>query len=304
MLRTYRTSRRSSQTVLALALLFPPLAGSAQAQDPPDNLPSPFALASSLDLECRPAQGLPPAPGLIVRQLNPVLQPQIPPQQAQLGPLNEVCVPVAKNGQIPPPSALAINRWVDLACYDAAADSIGIEVKVSHLNPQLAGLPDETVKIVKLEQVCLPVMKNNVEPPPAIKAMVRHFDFGCYALEEPTIDPDQTLVLSHLNPVIQQMNLPNRTVEMKRAHQLCVPISKNNQPVPPAVRQFVEWIDFLKYRVVPELPPAVLPLWLSHLNPLYADQEAFFTALTPDRVRLMVPIAKDGHLPPGAPAPR
>ena len=179
-----------------------------------------------------------------------------------------------------------------------------MEVKLSHLNPVLAGLPDETVKIVKLEQVCLPVMKNHVEPPPAIRQIVSHFDFGCYALEQPTQDPDMTLALAHINPVIQQMNLPPRIVEMKRAHQLCVPIGKNQQVLPEGVRQLVEWVDFLKYRVVPAVPPPPLSLWLGHLNPLYADREPFFTALASDRLRLMVPVAKDGQLPPGGPGAR
>jgi hypothetical protein len=290
----------SSSLSLALALASSLSGGAARAQIP-ENTPTPFALASSLDLECRRAAGPPPAPAVLVRQLNPVLQPQIPPQQAVLGPLDEVCVPVAKNGQLPPPNALAINRWVDAACYEAEAPPINVEVKLSHLNPQLTDLPDETVKIVKLAQVCLPVMKNHVEPPPAIKQAVAHFDFACYELEEPTQDPDRTLQLSHLNPVIQQMNLPNRLVEMKRAHHLCVPIAKNNQQVPPGIRALVEWVDFLKYRVVPTVPPPPLPLWLGHLNPLYAEVDPFFTVLQPDRLRLMVPVAKDGHIPPGGP---
>jgi hypothetical protein len=288
----FRTLIVSSSLSLSL------FAGAAQAQE---NLPTPFALASSLDLECRPAFGPPPAPSVGVRQLNPVLIPKIPPQQAQLGPLDEVCVPVAKNGQLPPPRALAINRWVDLACYDAVAAPINVDVKVSHLNPQLHDLPSEDVTMVRLEQVCLPVMKNHVEPPPVIKQFVAHFDFGCYELAEPTQDHDRTLVLSHLNPVIQEMNLPNRIVEMKRAHQLCVPIAKNAQPVPPEVRQLVEWVDFLKYRVVPNQPPPALPLWLGHLNPLYTEVNPFFAVLTPERIRLMVPVAKDGHIPPGQP---
>ena len=286
----------------SFALAAPFISGAAQAQNPPGNLPTPYALAAGLDLECRPAQGAPPTANVVLRQLNPVLKDKIPAQNAQLGGLNEVCVPVSKNGQLPPANALAIDRWVDLSCFDAEAAPISVDVKVSHLNPQLIGLPDENITLTRLEQVCLPVKKNGAEPESAVvKQIIAHFDFACYGLAEPTSDVNNTLILSHLNPVIKQMNPPDRTVTMRRAHQLCVPIAKDNQPVPAPVRPLVQWIDFLKYRVEPAQQPPVLPLWLTHLNPLYAGQDPYFTTLSPDRMRLMVPIAKDGHLPPGAP---
>jgi hypothetical protein len=271
--------------------------GDAVAQVPP----TPFDLVSQLDFECRPADGIPVAPTVFVRQLNPVLKDRIPNQQVPLGALEEVCVPVAKNGQIPSQAALAFIRWLDVACYKAASPPTGVEVHLSHLNPVLANLPDEDVTLGALEQICLPVKKNGVEPPPAVRALASHFDLGCYGLEEPTSDANRTLVLTHLNPVIRALdpNLPDRTVTMGRARQLCVPIGKNNQPVPPGVLSRVEWADFLKYRVTPHDPIPPLPLWLKHLNPIYAEVDRFLTILRPDWVRLMVPVAKDGHLPPG-----
>ena len=263
-------------------------------------LPSPFELVSQLDFECRPADGVPVAPAVIIRQLNPVLQNKIPSEQVPLGELEEVCVPVAKNGQIPGQPALAFIRWLDLACYQATSSYSGVELKLEHLNPVLNDLPDEDVRLTRLEQVCLPVAKNGVEPPPVIRALASHFDLGCYGLEEPTSDADRTLVLTHLNPVIRAMVpiLPDRMVDLRRARQLCVPIGKNNQPIPPGVLSRVEWADFLKYRVVPHDPIPPLPLWLEHLNPLYAAVAPFLTTLHPGWVRLMVPVAKNGHLPP------
>jgi hypothetical protein len=287
-------------TIRSLSVPLLLLATQAQAQVPPPvDLPTPRAFVRQLDLECRPAHGAPPAPTVGVRQLNPVLKDKIPNQITPLGELEEVCVPVAKNGQIPGPAALEIIRWVDVACYRATSPHTGVELDISHLNPQLANLPDEKVKMGQLEQVCLPVSKNGSVLPPAIKRIVSHFDVGCYGLEGPTRDADRTLVLDHLNPVILGMGQPDHVVTMRRPHQLCVPIAKNNQPVPPGVLPFIEWADFLKYRVEPQQPIPVLPLWLTHLNPLYSGQAPFFTVLEPDRVRLMVPVAKNGHLPPG-----
>src|SRR4051812_5918647 len=94
--------------------------GSARAQNPP----SPFEFVSQLDFECRPAVGQPPAAQVFLRQLNPVLVNRLPNQVAMLGQLEDVCVPVAKNNQIPGPRALAIAEWADLACYAATAPPV------------------------------------------------------------------------------------------------------------------------------------------------------------------------------------
>jgi hypothetical protein len=262
--------------------------------------PSPYAIVSQLDFECRPAEGAAVVANLFVRQLNPVLQGRIPNQVVPVGALEEVCVPVAKNGQIPGPAARAFIEWMDLACYRAQSPDPDVDVVLSHLNPVLAGLPDEAVEIGPLEQICVPVRKNNSVLPVPVRHMVEHLDLGCYAIE-PTADADRTLLLTHLNPVIRAMGLPDRVVDVRRAHQLCVPIAKNAQPVPEEVRDYIEWMDFLKYRVVPAAPIPALPLWLTHLNPLFAGAAPFFTVLQPERVRLMVPVAKDGHEPPGGP---
>jgi hypothetical protein len=41
-----------------------------------------------------------------------------------------------------------------------------------------------------------------------------------------------------------------------------------------------------------------IPLWLHHMNPMFVDRPPFFVQLTPAQT-LMVPVAKDGQLPPG-----
>ena len=273
--------------------------GTAAAQQ----LPTPLGLASQLDLECHAAQGPAPVQSLFLRQLNPVLQGKLPNQVAQIGALEDVCVPVAKNNQIPGPNAFSIARWVDLACYDASAPLVDVKVHLSHLNPVLANLPNEVVTLKKLDQFCAPVKKNNVNPPPAVHAIVKHFDFACYELEEPTQNVQFPLMLSHLNPVIQGMNLPNRAVRMQRAKQLCVPVAKNNQPVPQPALSFISWLDFLRYDVTPLAPAAVpayqapIPLVLTHLNPLFTNAPSFATVLQAP-LKLLVPVAKNNVLPP------
>jgi hypothetical protein len=267
-------------------------------------LPTPFSLASQLDLECHSAEGPPPAASVFIRQLNPVLQDHLPNQQVQLGPLEDVCVPVAKNKQVPTPDALNVARWVDLACYEASAPPVDVDVNLSHLNPVLAGLPDEDVKLVQVEQLCVPVRKNNAEIPQAVLGLVRHFDFACYRLEEPTEDVNFPLTLTHENPVIRALDLDDREVRMRRARQLCVPVGKNAQPIPQQALARARWLDFLRYTLTPATAAAIpayqqpIPLWLTHLNPLFAEVPGFNTVLHAP-LKLLVPVAKDGVLPPG-----
>lgn len=260
-------------------------------------VPSPYAVASGLDLECRRAEGAPPVQNLGIRQLNPVLQPVLPNQVAQLGPLQEVCVPVAKNNQVPKDPALSVIRSVDIACYRANAAPVDVRVRASHLNPVLAGLPEEDVHLTQLEQVCVPVAKNGVFPQEPQLSIVRYMDFACYGLDEPTSDANRNLLLSHLNPVLQDH--PNHVVHMERARQLCVPIAKNQQVVPEPARDIVRRIDFLKYRATPVAGPlAAWPLVLYHLNPLFSQLPPFQVVLDGPS-RLLVPVAKNGVMPEG-----
>jgi hypothetical protein len=297
---TKRSNRlhRLATLVAASAGTIVAAAGSASAQQPP----TPLGFVSQLDFECRPTtESPPPVPAILIRQLNPVLKDKIPNQVAALGPLEQMCVPVAKNGVIPTQPARAFIQWSDVACYKATNPMpVDVDLKLTHLNPVLAALPDEFVRVKQLEQVCVPVRKNASEFPPAVRQLVSRLDLACYGLEEPTSSADRPLGLSHLNPVIDAFNFPNRGVIMRRARQLCVPVAKNNEVAPPGVTDIVEWADFLKYRVdvVQGAGPA-FPLWLTHLNPLFQGIPPFPVTLFPEEVRLMVPVAKNDHIPPG-----
>ena len=261
--------------------------------------PTPFELASQLDFECRSAQGAPPAAELGIRQLNPVLQGVLPNQKTKLGALEEVCVPVAKNNNIPTEPARSVIRGIDLACYKAEAAPVDVQVVTTHLNPVFSQLPPEVVHLIQLQQVCVPVAKNGVIPPEPMLSVIRHMDFGCYGLEQPTSDANTNVLLSHLNPVLIQQGLPSHVVQMERAHQLCVPIGKNQEPIPAPVQNLVRWVDFLKYRATPAVPLAPWPLTLRHLNPLFVEQQPFNVTLF-GPPRLLVPVAKNGFIPPGA----
>lgn len=268
--------------------------------------PTPKDFVSQLDFECRQATATPPpVDHLNIRQLNPVLQGKLDNGEVQLGPLKEVCVPVAKNGNIPSQAALSYIRWLDLACYEAHGPDEFEPVNLTHLNPVLSQLPAEDVTIARISQVCVPVAKNLQQPPDQALQLARYFDLGCYELEEPSSPAMTDLTLSHLNPVIRNMGLPDRDVHMRRARELCVPIAKEQQQLPAEIEEFVIWSDFLKYNIRPEQPIPMLPLMLTHLNPLFQGAAPFNVSLSPSipwlpqtHPRLMVPVAKNGSIPP------
>lgn len=277
----------------------------ALAQQPP----TPLSLASQLDLECHRAEGPALDTELGIRQLNPELQGLLPDQMTQLGALEEVCVPVAKDGNVPTADVLPLAKWLDLACYEATAPAVDVDVDLSHLNPVLANLPDESVKLIQLEQVCLPVAKRDPAapdgptPPQWVRKFVKYLDFACYSFEQSTSDVDFSLDLSHLNPVIRQMGLDDRQIRLRQAHELCVPIRKENQEIPDVVLQRLRWIDFLKYKLTPENEDAIpafeqpITLELKHVNPIFDDLPGFQTELHAP-LQLLVPVAKNGSFPP------
>jgi hypothetical protein len=284
-------------TALAVAGPLTLSAAAARAQQ----APSPLELVSQLDYECRPITATPPpAPALGIRQLNPVLKDQIPPQVVQLGPAQQLCVPVAKNNKIPTPRALPIVEASDIVCYQATAPwPANVDLKLSHLNPVLKDLPDQYVRLAELQSVCVPVRKNAAQFPPSIKTIVSYVDQACYKLEDPTPSADQPLVLTHLNPVIRAFGFDDRSVIMRRARTMCVPIAKNNEVVPPQVEALVRWADFLKYSVdLVQGTVPVFPLTLTHLNPLFAALPPFPATVYNDPIHLMVPVAKNDHVPP------
>ena len=261
--------------------------------------PTPFQFVSQLDLECRRAFGPPPVQQLFLRQLNPVLQGQLPDHPAFLSELREMCLPVAKNHQIPTNPALDFIRWVDLACYQADTTiQFDVNLRLAHLNPILDNLPMKSVHIEKLERLCVPVRKNNAPIPPHVMQVISHLDLACYRIEPETPPANVTLTLSDLNPVVQGMGFPDRTVVMQQAYQLCVPVAKDSMPIPPEALKLVEWVDMLKYRLEFGNVP-IFPLNLSHLNPLFATHPPFETRLVPP-LELLVPVAKNNQFPPGS----
>ncbi len=195
---------------------------------PPASLP----FLQYADLKCYRIDGPPLNFNVQLTQLNPAIanlygqnlnvivrEPQ------------QLCVPVAKNGQIPPPDVLNLIKFLDIKCYriDAPPNPLA-SINLTHLNPLFSGTPTEGTRILgpAPQQLCVPVAKNGQIPTPAaVNQIIRFSDVLCYNLDGQPLD--KQLKLTHLNPVLRAMGLPDEDVKVTETTKLCVPVAKNGQ---------------------------------------------------------------------------
>ncbi|TKK91762.1 hypothetical protein FDA94_02470 [Herbidospora galbida] len=258
-------------------------------------LPTPKELTAFLDLECfKTSQYQPPATVLTLRHINPVLA-NLPIETVTLGPREQLCVPVAKNNQVPPSPALDFIRYIDLSCYRISGTTVNTGLVLSHLNPLFQGFPRTQITMNSPQQLCVPVIKNNAIPPADVLRLVRHIDLKCYGIS-PITSLNTQLGLRQLNPVLAPV-IPNHAAQVTYARQLCVPVQKAGDQIPADVFNIVRWIDLEKF----DLNVAAIPqvgLTLRHINPVLANLPPEQAVLTGAN-QLALPVAKNGNFPPG-----
>lgn len=260
--------------------------------------PKPHPFVSGLDLECYRTPGPQLNVGVVLTHLNPVLVGLgLPAHTVILRELQQTCVPVMKNGLAPSPDALAFIRHVDLACYRVDAQPLvnPVTINLRHLNPVFTNLPEHSVTMVSPAQLCVPMMKNGVAPPPDVLDLVRYIDLECYRVD-PTPHPVFGALLRQLNP--QLTGIPEHPMTLGSANrQLCVPVRKNGQVIPPASLDVIQWLDLEKFRVPQPVSIPAKEVVLGHLNPLFATLPPVSVTLELAN-SLLVPVAKNGHAPP------
>ena len=296
-----RTSAELLSLGLCVALLVTargPAAAGPRTNAPPP-LPKPFAFVSSLDLECFRTEGPPLHFDLIkLTQLNPVLREKgLPTQEAKFLDLVRTCVPVMKNDRRPDPDAERFVEHVDFACYkldiERLRDPIGL--RLGHLNPVLKDFPDHEVKLIGASELCVPVGKNGKELPEDVLRLVQYLDLECFDLDHDE-HRDFALSLTQLNPQLQRI-AKHEMVLTSRPRQLCVPVQKNEQDIPGDVREVVQWVDLERFFALRPVEIPGVGVRLNHLNPLFVRLPDEFVDLKVADA-LMVPVSKDGRVPP------
>lgn len=275
------------------ALALPASEAHAQA------LPTPKQLVSGLDLECYRTPGPALDIELTLSHLNPVLRELgLPAHQVRIKELVQTCVPVRKNNAFPAPAAFPFIRHIDFACYRLEAQPFPapVPINLTHLNPVLSNLPQHLVWLERPAQLCVPVGKNGILPPPAVLALVQFIDLECYQTD-PLPHPQFAVGLTQLNPQLQDDIAPHGMALVSEPRQLCVPVRKNAQFIPPAFLDIIQWIDLEKFAADPQVEIAPVNVTLQHLNPLLAHLP-WVQVVLERAVALMVPVAKNGAIPP------
>lgn len=263
-------------------------------------LPTPAEFVKNLDLRCYRIFNQPPLNlTLQLDHLNPVfVKKQLPTQTVVLNAPQDLCVPVYKENAVPPSTVLPYIQFVDWQCYRIGGPSLDIVLQLDHLNPVISQLlgPSDTVIVREPQQLCVPVYKDTVAPPPAIEELVSQLDLECYRVESTLNTDNKKVLLTHLNPLFSA--LPSESVSFVHTpnpQRLCVPVMKNQQSPPPSVLPIVKYSDVLCYRILGQ--PLNQSVTLTHLNPVLQGLPPT-NVFVSDTDTLCVPVAKNSDFPP------
>lgn len=182
------------------------------------------------DLKCYRIDGPSLDLPLQIDQLNPAISALFGPStHVIVREPQQLCVPVAKNGQVPPPDVRRLIQFLDVKCYRVDAPGIPTSpIQLTHLNPLFSGISTELAHIWGgPTQLCVPVAKNQRYPQDDILKIIEYSDVLCYNLRG--LPLDKPLTLEHLNPVLRSMGLPPEHVWVGDSQKLCVPVAKNGQ---------------------------------------------------------------------------
>ncbi len=289
-----RSISRFVRRLLAAAVALLTVAFLAGSPAVAQSLPSPRAFVSNLDLECfKTSPYTPPSVTVKLKHLNPVLE-GMPIEPVTLGAREQLCMPVAKNGVIPPDDVLRYVQWVDLSCYQVSGREAGAVLTLDQLNPVLRNVPRQKVQMIKPEHFCVPVAKNEVIPPPEVLNLVSHIDLLCYGIV-PNEPMNWDLLLTQLNPVVRGY-IPPIEGSVRYARHLCVPVAKDGDKIPQEAMNILRWVDLEKYDLkMPSMHE--VQLRLRHLNPVLSWLPLESAQLV-EAQQLAVPVAKNGVFPP------
>ncbi|HXO22522.1 MAG TPA: hypothetical protein VOA87_21585 [Thermoanaerobaculia bacterium] len=214
----------------------------------------------------------------------------------------KLCVPVKKDGVAPPPDTLPFISALDWKCYGIKGKSLNLALKLTQLNQVIAKVlgPGVAVTVGAPQQLCVPVVKNNLVPKPVVQHLVQFLDVECFGVESQQQIAGKPITLAHLNPMFTGRPPENLQFLTPGPTQLCVPVAKDGQTPPPDVLPYIQFSDVLCYPMGGINLDSLLtltqldPVMLAHKVP--AEKVSVGVSRT-----LCVPVAKDGELPPGAP---
>ncbi len=199
---------------------------------------------------------------------------------------------------LPLPSPAAYVSNLDLECYRPGNTTPPLvnSLTINHLNPVLRelGIDRQKITVGALQEVCVPVTKNEKVPPALPLRYLSYTDLACYRAQSQQ-QINVPLNLTHLNPVLRDMGIGDAQVVTGSLEQLCTPVEKRGAEVPNAVKRLVRHVDVACYRI--QAPPEDISLRLDHQNPLLRTYPQHKVRATEAR-QLCLPVAKDNAYPP------
>jgi hypothetical protein len=140
----------------------------------------------------------------------------------------------------------------ELACFDTPGAPLGIELRLTQLDPALIqlGVTDHSAVVRELVQTCVAV------DPPAARAVVPPVDLACYRIDAAPLPEPAVLDVARADPMLGL--LPGHAATLVRPAELCLPVARDGVALRPDVRRLIQSIALECYAAErPERPICV-----------------------------------------------
>lgn len=137
----------------------------------------------------------------------------------------------------------------ELACFDTPGAPLGLELRLTQLDPALVqlGATPHTAVVRELVQTCVAVRRRGAADP--VDAPAVPLDLACYRIDAAPLPEPATLAVAHHDPTLAL--LPGHAATLVRPAELCLPVVRDGAVPPPDVRRLVQAIALECYAVAP-----------------------------------------------------
>lgn len=138
----------------------------------------------------------------------------------------------------------------ELACFDTPGAALGLELRLTQLDPALVqlGVTAHSAVVRELVQTCVAVRRRGgLDPVNA--PVVPPVDLACYRIDAAPLPEPATLAVAHHDPTLAL--LPGHAATLVRPAELCLPVVRDGAVPPPDVRRLVQAIALECYAVEP-----------------------------------------------------
>lgn len=139
----------------------------------------------------------------------------------------------------------------ELTCFDTPGAALGLELRLTQLDPALVqlGVTAHSAVVRELVQTCVAVHRRDA-PHPADALAIPPVDLACYRIDTAPLPEPATLVMASHDPMLAL--LPGRAATLVQPVELCLPVVRDGVVPRPDVRRLVQAIALECYAVEPD----------------------------------------------------